>query len=171
MENIGLTVLGEYTHCLNLTFSREKANQISGSRKQKSSDDAPLKPSGDNNFPHKRDDDDDDDDDGVSTSEKGDSVIIPKEPNITQSTQRIWPTNIDLIQLLQQIMGDPKPTPLETLIFEFDLSVEAAEKNHILLMQKFGGDLHSALHTQNKSPLSYGSEFKATSTLNTRTHF
>jgi hypothetical protein len=50
-------------------------------------------------------------------------------------------------------------------IFKFDLSVEAAEKNYIILMRKFEGDLHKALHAQQGSPLQYGSKFKPVSTL------
>jgi hypothetical protein len=45
-------------------------------------------------------------------------------------------------------------------IFEFDLSVKAAEKNFIILTCKFGGNLHKTLHAQHGLPLSYGSEFK-----------
>ena len=61
-------------------------------------------------------------------------------------------------------MATPCPHPSKPL-FEFNLSVEAANKNYILLMQKFGGDLHRALHAQNESPLSYSSEFKPVSFL------
>jgi hypothetical protein len=47
---------------------------------------------------------------------------------------------------------------------KFDLSANAEEKNYTLLMHHFGGDLHKALHTQQDSPLNYGSEFKPVST-------
>jgi hypothetical protein len=50
-------------------------------------------------------------------------------------------------------------------IFEFDLSIEPAEKNYIILMRKFEGDLCKALHAQQGSPLQYGSKFKPVSTL------
>ena len=50
-------------------------------------------------------------------------------------------------------------------LFEFDMSVEAAEKNYMILMHKFGGDLHEALRVQQGSPLQYGSEFKPVSIL------
>jgi hypothetical protein len=50
-------------------------------------------------------------------------------------------------------------------IFEFNLSIEAAKKNYIILMCKFEGDLHKALHTQQGLSLQYGSEFKPVSTL------
>jgi hypothetical protein len=49
-------------------------------------------------------------------------------------------------------MATPCRHPLKP-IFEFDLSVEVAEKNYIILMRKFRGDLHKALHTQQGSPL------------------
>jgi len=45
-------------------------------------------------------------------------------------------------------------------LFEFDTSVEAAEKNYMILMHKFGGDLHKDLHAQQGLQLQYGSEFK-----------
>ena len=45
------------------------------------------------------------------------------------------------------------------------MSVEAAEKNYMILMHKFGGDLHEALRAQQGSPLQYGSEFKPVSIL------
>jgi hypothetical protein len=56
-------------------------------------------------------------------------------------------------------MAAPCPLLLKPL-FKFDLSVEAAEKNFILLKHKFGGNLHLALHAQNGLLLSYGSKFK-----------
>ncbi len=45
------------------------------------------------------------------------------------------------------------------------MSVEAVEKNYMILMHKFGGDLHKALHTQNGLPLQYGSKLKPVSIL------
>jgi hypothetical protein len=50
-------------------------------------------------------------------------------------------------------------------IFEFNLSIKAAEKNYIILMGKFKGDLYKALHAQQGLPLQYGSKFKPVSTL------
>jgi hypothetical protein len=70
---------------------------------------------------------------------------------------KVWPPS--LISILQKTMAIPCCHPLETL-FKFDMSVEAAEKNYMILMHKFGGDLHQALHAQKGSPLQYGSEFK-----------
>jgi hypothetical protein len=49
-------------------------------------------------------------------------------------------------------MAIPCPYPSKP-IFEFDLSIEAAEKNYIILMRKFGGVLHKALYAQQGSPL------------------
>jgi hypothetical protein len=43
--------------------------------------------------------------------------------------------------------------------------LEAANKNFIILKQKFGGDLSKALLAQSNSPLGYGSEFKLIKTL------
>jgi hypothetical protein len=56
-------------------------------------------------------------------------------------------------------MATPCPHPSKPL-FKFDHSVNPTEKNYILLMCNFGGDLHLALHAQNRLPLSYGSKFK-----------
>ncbi len=82
--------------------------------------------------------------------------------HIKRDNDFIWPSN--LLQLLQDIMALPCPNPSKPQ-FEFDLSVKVAKKNLILLMQKFGGDLHRALHAQKDLPLSYGSEFKPVSAL------
>ena len=51
------------------------------------------------------------------------------------------------------------PSSLETS-FEFDLTVEAAKKNYIILMHKFGGCLQQALDAQWGLPLQYGLEFQ-----------
>jgi hypothetical protein len=56
-------------------------------------------------------------------------------------------------------MATPCPH-LSKPLFKFDLSVEVAEKNFILLRHIFGGNLHLAPHAQNGLPLSYGSKFK-----------
>jgi hypothetical protein len=61
-------------------------------------------------------------------------------------------------------MATPCPHPSKP-IFKFDLSIEVAKKNYIILMRKFGGVLHKALHAQQGLPLQYGSEFKPESTL------
>jgi hypothetical protein len=45
-------------------------------------------------------------------------------------------------------------------IFKFDLSVQAAKKNFLILTSKFGGGLQKAIDAQQGSPLWYGSEFK-----------
>jgi len=56
------------------------------------------------------------------------------------------------------------PSTIEA-IFAFEFSLEAANKNFILLNRKFGGDFSKALLAQSNSPLGYGSEFKPTKTL------
>jgi hypothetical protein len=61
-------------------------------------------------------------------------------------------------------MATPCRHPLKP-IFKFDLSIEAAKKNYIILMRKFKGDLHKELHAQQGLPLQYGSKFKLVSTL------
>ena len=77
--------------------------------------------------------------------------------NETDNTN-VWPPG--LISILRQTMATPCRHPSKP-IFEFDLTVEAAEKNFLVLTRKFGGDLQKAIDAQEGSPLSYGSEFKA----------
>jgi len=69
----------------------------------------------------------------------------------------VWPS--DLIPILQQIAALPCHQPSKPL-FAFEFSLEAANKNFIFLMRKFGGDLSKALLAQSDLPLGYGSEFK-----------
>jgi hypothetical protein len=59
----------------------------------------------------------------------------------------------------------PHAPPPTKPIFEFDLSIEAARKNYILLKHTFGGDLQRALNAQPNSPLQYGSKFRSIETL------
>jgi hypothetical protein len=75
---------------------------------------------------------------------------------------QIWPN--DLISILQKIMATPCQPPTKP-IFKFDLSIEAASKNYILLKHTFGGDLQRALNAQPNSPLQYGSKFRQIETL------
>ena len=151
---IGSTVLGEYATCNLFDSSRERATETNDTKKRKS--DAPFGPHEDDGgclF---------DSNDEDSHIKRDDDIIFERDNN--ENARKIWPEN--LIQHLQDIMALPCQNPSKPL-FEFDLSVEAAEKNYILLMRKFGGDLHRALHAQKDLPLSYGSEFKPVSTLET----
>jgi hypothetical protein len=125
--NNRIDCLGEYLTCNLLATPWERAKTTDNTRKQKL--DAPFGPC------------DDDDDDNGDLIEFNDN-----DSHIKWDDDFIWPSN--LIQLLQDIMALPCPNPSKPQ-FEFDLSVKAAEKNYILLMQKFGGDLHRALHAQN----------------------
>jgi hypothetical protein len=77
-------------------------------------------------------------------------------------SSQIWPN--DLISILQKIMATPCQPPMKP-IFEFDLSIEAASKNYILLKHTFGGDLQRALDAQPNSPLRHGSKFRQIETL------
>ena len=140
---IGLMVLGEYLTCNLLTAPRERANATDNTKKQKL--DAPF---------GLRDNDNDNNGDLTEFNDN--------DSHIKRDDDFIWPSN--LIQLLQDIMALPCPNPSKPQ-FKFDLSVKAAEKNYILLIRKFGGDLHRALHAQKNLPLSYGSEFKPVSAL------
>jgi hypothetical protein len=57
--------------------------------------------------------------------------LLQAKQQIEENAAYIWPH--DLITSLQQIMATPCPHPSKPL-FKFDLSVEAANKNYILLM-------------------------------------
>ena len=74
----------------------------------------------------------------------------------------VWPS--DLIPILCRIAALPSRQPSKPL-FDFSFSLEAANKNFIILKRKFGGDLSKALLAQSNSPLGYGSEFKPIETL------
>jgi len=69
----------------------------------------------------------------------------------------VWPS--DLITILQRIAATPCRQPPKPF-FAFKFSLEAANKNFILLKCKFGVDLSKALLAQSNLPLGYGSEFK-----------
>ncbi len=62
----------------------------------------------------------------------------------------VWPS--DLITILQRIAALPCRQPSKP-IFAFKFSLEAANKNFILLTRKFGGDLSKALLAQSSSLL------------------
>ena len=64
----------------------------------------------------------------------------------------VWPSN--LIPILCRIAALPSRQPLKPL-FDFSFSLEAANKNFIILKRKFGGDLSKALLAQSDSPLGY----------------
>ncbi len=99
-------------------------------------------------------------------------AALPQEPNHNRATpssvltkglnRAVWPSN--LIPILRQIAATPCRHPSKPL-FVFEFSLEAANKNFILLKHKFGGDLSEALLAQSDSPLGYGSEFKPIKTL------
>jgi hypothetical protein len=44
--------------------------------------------------------------------------------------------------------------------FKFELTMEAAEKNFLLLMHKYGGSMELALKAEQDSPMGMGSEFR-----------
>ncbi len=100
-----------------MTAPRERANATDNTKKQKL--DAPF---------GLRDNDNDNDNNGDLTE------FNDNDSHIKRDDDFIWPSN--LIQLLQDIMALPCPNPLKPQ-FKFDLPVEAAKKNYILLMQKF----------------------------------
>ena len=74
----------------------------------------------------------------------------------------IWPNNlIEIIRAIKQIPPRQSSRPE----FSFELLEEAAEKNFLILMQKYGGRLNDALAAQKDSTVGYGSEFRVVATL------
>ena len=51
--------------------------------------------------------------------------------------------------------------------FSFELSMESAEKNFLILTKKYNGSLKAALEGQHESPLGMGSEFRPIEILET----
>ena len=90
--------------------------------------------------------------------------VLPQGPNNQSGAtpSSVWPS--DLIPILRQIAALSRHQPSKPL-FNFSFSLEATNKNFIILKRKFGGDLSKALLVQSHSPLGYGSEFKLTKTL------
>jgi len=76
----------------------------------------------------------------------------------------VWP--IDLVDRVRSILQLPirQPTKPE---FSFELSMESAEKNFLILTKKYSGSLKAALEGQHESPLGMGSEFRPIDILET----
>jgi hypothetical protein len=99
-----------------------------------------------------------------STATPSNIILTATPSNINKVVQLqkatpslVWPS--DLIPILQRIAASPCHQPTKPL-FAFNFSLEAANKNFILLKRKFGGDLQKALLAQSDSQLGYGLEFK-----------
>ena len=87
----------------------------------------------------------------------------------TQQENVGWTTNVwpeDLLERIQSVMHMPIRR-MEAPKFNFELSTEAAERNYLLLMKKYGGSLEIALKEQRNSPLGMGSEFRPIDVLHT----
>ena len=69
----------------------------------------------------------------------------------------VWP--LDLIPILQQIVSTACHQPTN-LLFAFDFSFEAANKNFILLKHKLSGNFQKALLAQSDMPLGCRLEYK-----------
>ena len=72
-----------------------------------------------------------------------------------------WPSNIT--EAVRAVLRIPCLTPIAPE-FKFSMSKEAAQHNFCVL-SKYNKDLGRALDAQNLSPLGYGSEFRATTSL------
>ena len=82
-------------------------------------------------------------------------TALPQGPtccSLGPTPSSVWPSN--LIPILCRIAALPSRQPSKPL-FDFSFSLEAANKNFIILKRKFGKDLSKALLAQ-----SDGSEFK-----------
>ena len=73
----------------------------------------------------------------------------------------VWPTNISAA--IRSVLLIPCPIPVEPE-FKFSMTEEAAQHNFCVL-SKYEKNLGRALEAQKQSPLGYGSEFRATSSL------
>ena len=84
------------------------------------------------------------------------SLIGQTNPIEGKLDHPMWPEN--LVEIIQSVtsMKIRKPTKPE---FAFDMSMEAAERNYLLL-KKYDCSLAVALQAQGDSPLSMGSEFR-----------
>ena len=91
------------------------------------------------------------------------SLIEQTNPIEGKLDHPTWPEN--LVEIIQSVtrMKIRKPTKPE---FAFDMSMEAAERN-FLLLKKYDGSLAVALQAQGDSPLSMGSEFRPLDVLQT----
>jgi len=74
-----------------------------------------------------------------------------------------WPQN--LMEEIERAIStvSPKPTNPE---FEFNMTMEAAEKNFLLLSTKYDRDLERAIYAQQSSPVGYGSKLLKESSVN-----
>jgi hypothetical protein len=85
-----------------------------------------------------------------------------KHPPTSPPTDgNIWPKNLIIIRAIKQTPPRRPNRP----DFHFELSEEAAKKNFLLLMRKYGGNLADALAAQKDSTVGYGLEFRAVTTL------
>jgi len=72
------------------------------------------------------------------------------------TVEKCWPPN--LVEVVKRVINQPAEE-LRAPAFAFELSQEAAQKNHLLLANhKF--NLDEALNSQKGTPLEYGSEFR-----------
>jgi len=76
----------------------------------------------------------------------------------------VWP--FDLVVRVRSILQLPIRQPSKP-DFSFDLTMESAEKNFLILMKKYGGSLKAALDGKHKSHLGMGSEFRPIEALET----
>lgn len=72
-----------------------------------------------------------------------------------------WPDNLTAI--IKQIISSPLPAPTHPE-FTFELTPKAAHRN-LCIINKYKGNLSSAIDAQRLSPCGYGSEFRPTTSL------
>ena len=80
------------------------------------------------------------------------------EENVVPNVET-WPT--DLIGIIDRVTRLPI-SRMDDHEFTFDLSIEAADKNASILIDKYGGNLSDAIDANSRSILGYGSEFRPT---------
>jgi hypothetical protein len=91
-----------------------------------------------------------------SPSKISDSSNAIHQADTQELDRPTWPEN--LVEIIKSVMSMEvrKPTKPE---FAFDMSMEAAERNYLLL-KKYNGSLGTAIRAQGDSPMSMGSEFR-----------
>jgi hypothetical protein len=98
-------------------------------------------------------------DDGYGNLPLGDSTPLVTPGCISDV---IWPE--DLLSIVRKTLDIPIRKP-RTPDFKFEMTMEAAEKNFLLLMHKYGGSMELELKAEQDSPMGMGSEFRSIESL------
>ena len=97
-------------------------------------------------------------DNGSTSAEDDKEALDRHERNVVPNVET-WPT--DLIGIIDRVTRLPI-RKMDDHEFTFDLSIEAADKNASILIDKYSGNLSDAIDANSRSILGYGSEFRPT---------